>query len=220
MLRLRGLSIWGLNVGLTGGVLFAGAGRLDLPMFWAFLAVVSSILLLLVFTIDPDLARERIRPAPGGRDRILRLVAPLLMVIHLAVAGLDVGRLHISDGVPLRLQVAALMGVAAGLGLAVWASSVNRFFSPVIRIQEERGHQVVTTGPYHYVRHPGYAGNVLAASCSALALGSMWSMVPAVIVALLILRRMRIEDRFLHDNLGGYGDYAATVRHRAVPGLW
>ncbi len=220
MLRLRGLSIWGLNVGLIGGVLFACAGRLDLPMFWAFIAVVNSILLLLVFTIDPDLARERIRPAPGGRDRILRLLAPLLMLIHLAGAGLDVGRLHISDGVPLRLQVAALMGVAAGLGLAVWAASVNRFFSPVIRIQEERGHQVVTTGPYHFVRHPGYAGNVLAASCSALALGSMWSMVPAVIVALLILRRMRIEDRFLHDNLRGYGDYAATVRHRAVPGLW
>ncbi|SRR6266571_9247313 len=220
MLRLRGLSIWGLNVVILGGVLFACAGRLDLPMFWAFLAAVASILLILVFTIDPDLARERIRPAPGGRDGLLRVLAPLLMTIHLAIAGLDVGRLHVSDGVPLRLQVAALIGVAAGLGLAVWAASVNRFFSPVIRIQEERGHQVVTTGPYEYVRHPGYAGNVLATSCSALALGSLWSMVPAVIVALLILRRMRTEDRFLRDNLKGYGDYAATVRHRAVPGLW
>src|SRR6267378_3078351 len=116
MKRLRRLAIWALNVLIIGGVLFGAAGRLGLPMFWAYLAVLATALLVLVFTIDPDLARERVRPAPGGVDHALRFLAPLLMTIHLAAAGLDVGRLHLSDTVPLRLQVAGLLGVAAGIG--------------------------------------------------------------------------------------------------------
>jgi protein-S-isoprenylcysteine O-methyltransferase Ste14 len=101
-----------------------------------------------------------------------------------------------------------------------WASTVNRFFSPVVRIQTERGHHVVTDGPYRYARHPGYAGAILGVPCTALALGSWWALVPAAAFVLAVLRRITIEDQYLKDNLPGYPEYAEKVRHRVVPGLW
>ena len=97
---------------------------------------------------------------------------------------------------------------------------VNRFFSPVVRIQEERGHHLITEGPYRFIRHPGYAGMLLAFAGVGPALGSWWSLVPLVPVVLLILRRLLIEDRYLHEHLEGYAGYAQRVPYRLLPGVW
>ena len=118
------------------------------------------------------------------------------------------------------VHITALIGVAAGLGLVLWAMAVNRFFSPAVRIQEERGHHVITSGPYRLVRHPGYAGMIVAALCSGPALGSWWAILPIAAYILLILRRAAVEDRFLQAELRGYADYARRVRSRLVPGIW
>jgi protein-S-isoprenylcysteine O-methyltransferase Ste14 len=98
--------------------------------------------------------------------------------------------------------------------------TVNRFFSPVVRIQAERGHQVIRRGPYGFIRHPGYSGYLLAAPGLSLALGSWLSLLPALLVCLLIARRTMIEDRYLHDHLGGYPAYANDVRYRLLSGVW
>ena len=103
--------------------------------------------------------------------------------------------------------------------LCVWAMAVNRFFSPVVRLQEERGHRLVTDGPYRYIRHPGYAG-ILLSACVGVALGSWWSLLPLVVAMGLILRRTALEDRFLRASLEGYASYAEQVRYRLVPGIW
>ena len=113
-----------------------------------------------------------------------------------------------------------LIGFASGFGLAVWAMIVNRFFSAVIRLQADRGHHLITTGPYRFVRHPGYAGVLLGVLASPLALGSWLSGIPMLIVAALILRRRLMEDRFLHEQLKGYPAYAADVRYRVLPGVF
>ncbi len=98
--------------------------------------------------------------------------------------------------------------------------AVNRFFSSVVRIQKERGHHLVTDGPYRYVRHPGYVGAMISMPASAIALGSWWSLLPATAFSLVVFRRAALEDAFLRDNLDGYNRYMERVRYRLLPGLW
>jgi protein-S-isoprenylcysteine O-methyltransferase Ste14 len=213
---LRGLTFLSVLV----GILFGAAGRWDLPFFWAYVGICTAALLAIAWAIKPDLMRERMRPAPGGEDRKLRLLLTPFALACVLFAALDVGRLHWSDTVPLGVQVAGLAGVALGLTLVVWSMVANRFFSPTVRIQHERGHHLVTSGPYHYVRHPGYIGMVLTSLGTPLALGSWWALLPATGYALLIVRRTVREDHFLREHLDGYAGYASQVRYRLVPRLW
>ncbi len=201
-------------------VIFLIAGRRDLPLVWAYLGIVATLTMTALVLMDPDLIKERIRPGPGARDRWIIYVIKLLTWTHLIVAALDLGRWEFSDTVPRALAVAGLIGFASGFGLAVWAMIVNRFFSAVIRLQADRGHHLITTGPYRFVRHPGYAGVLLGVLASPLALGSWLSGIPMLIVAVLILRRVLMEDPFLHEQLEGYPAYAADVRYRLMPGVY
>ena len=203
-----------------GAILFLGAGKWDLPTFWAWLALTGALSVVGWLAIDPGLIRERLRPGPGGRDSIVIYAGKLLVLAHLIIAGLDVGRFHWSVSSSTAVQIVSLVGYGVGFALAVWSMSVNRFFSTVIRLQEDRGHHIITGGPYAYVRHPGYTGICLGILFSGPALGSWLSVVPAVFFALLILRRTRLEDRFLHDHLQGYEQYAARVRYRLAPWVW
>lgn len=209
-----------IGFGILAGALFGAAGRLDLPFFWAFLGVMVATLTIGMSLMDPDLMRERVRPGAGGVDRHLRFKALPFFLIHLIVAGLDAGRFHWSGLVPAGVQMAALAVVAGSMGLSLWAVRVNRFYSPVVRIQKERGHHLVTAGPYRFLRHPGYAAAMLMMSTSGAALGSWWAIVPLIPMMGLILRRAVIEDRFLHRELEGYAAYAQRVRHRLIPGVW
>ena len=221
MTRLR-MSINFLIFPLTMGcVLFGSAGRWDLPFVWAYIGVmVASMLAVGTFCMDPGLRQERLRPGPGGTDRRLRWFALPFMVAHWVVAGLDVGRFHWSPAIPIGVHVLGLLGLSASMALVGWAVSANRFFSPVVRIQRERGHHLVTGGPYRYVRHPGYAASLSSCLFGPIALGSLYAAIPLIVLVSLLLRRTWIEDRFLHQELSGYAQYAQRVRARWVPGLW
>ena len=110
--------------------------------------------------------------------------------------------------------------LVAGFAGMVWAQAVNRFFEPGVRIQTERGHHVIDTGPYAFVRHPGYVAAFAMLAGMALALGSAWALVPAVVGAALLVLRTAWEDRTLHAELPGYADYARRVQYRLFPGVW
>ena len=207
-------------VGLFAAVVLGSAGRVDLPFVWAYVALIGCVIPVAMRFVDPDLRRERVHPGPGGTDRNLRKLAMPFFGAHLVVAGLDIGRYHWSAAIPPALQVTGIAGLASAYALSIWAISVNRFFSPVVRIQSERGHHLITGGPYRWIRHPGYAAAFVLMFCSGVALGSWWSLAANAPVALLIFRRVLIEDRFLHENLDGYRDYAARVRYRLIPGVW
>ncbi|HPM24439.1 MAG TPA: isoprenylcysteine carboxylmethyltransferase family protein [Phycisphaerae bacterium] len=208
-----------LFLGVTAALLFGSAGRLDLPFFWAFFGVVIAAWLIALSVIDRGLMQERRQPGPGGTDRQLRFFILPIFAALLVVAGLDAGRFQWSC-VPPWVQLLALAAVAAAYGLSIWAMAVNRFYSPVVRIQTDRGHQLITSGPYAYVRHPGYAGSLLVILATGPALGSWWALLPAGAAAACLLRRLLIEDRFLHAHLDGYVEYGRRVRCRLVPGLW
>jgi protein-S-isoprenylcysteine O-methyltransferase Ste14 len=225
MSLLRIILKWGITVALFAGVLFGSAGRLDLPMVWAYLCAFSAFLLAFAVVMsrkDPGLLKERRRAGAGAKkwDRVLLAIYGVLFFVTWIVAGVDVGRAHWSDTVPLGLQMIGLVACAASFGLVWWATWLNTFFSRVVRIQEDRGHRVVTSGPYRYVRHPGYVGVILAWPGTALALGSWWAMLPAVGIVLVYVLRTALEDRTLHEELEGYAEYAQRVRYRLLPGVW
>jgi protein-S-isoprenylcysteine O-methyltransferase Ste14 len=201
-------------------ILFGTAGRVDLPWVWVLLAVHGTILTIALTFIDPTLMRERASPGPGAQDKSLRRILFVLLVAHLVVAGLDVGRFHGSGPIPLPVRVAALVVFACGMGFSVWAAVTNRFFSSAIRLQTDRGHYVIDTGPYRWVRHPGYAGTVVAAVAGGVVIGSWWSLLPLALMGAMVIRRMLLEDAFLHRELEGYATYAGRVRYKLVPGLW
>ncbi len=205
---------------LLGAILFGCAGRWDLPMFWAYLGVWAIAIVVATLVVDPTLIQERMRPGPGGKDYATAIVLTPLFLGQCAVAALDVGRYHWSDNVPPAVQVIALLAMAAGMAVVVWAEAVNRFFSPVIRIQTELGHHVITTGPYRYLRHPGYAACPFLFIGGGLVLGSWLAALIGLFMVLPILRRTAQEDRILREQLEGYAAYAKEVRYRLLPGVW
>ena len=210
-----------LATAIIGAVVFAAAGRTDLPYVWAVLAITAAFMIVSAVVLPPELLKERQHPGSEGRvhDRHRAFVVPLIILSWL-LAGLDLGRFHWSDTIPAWLRVVGLAGFALALAVTLWAMRTNRFFSSVIRLQRDRDHEPVTTGPYAFVRHPGYAAHMLAMLFSGLAMGSWVAMLPLLGVVLLFVRRTINEDRLLRRDLAGYEAYAARVRCRLVPGVW
>jgi protein-S-isoprenylcysteine O-methyltransferase Ste14 len=210
----------GLFVVAAAAALFAAAGTVAIASFWIYLAILAVVIIVSFAALDPDLLRERMRP--GGKKSPLSLrIFSLVLFVHWIVAGLDRGRFHWSDDVPGWLQGVCLFTVATAYALALWAMRVNRFFSSVIRIQTDRGQHVVTTGPYAFVRHPGYTAGILRIAASGPALGSWLAAALVVIFSLpFLLYRAITEDQFLQVELAGYSDYAARVRWRLLPSIW
>jgi protein-S-isoprenylcysteine O-methyltransferase Ste14 len=205
---------------LAALALFASAGTITIAGFWVYLAIFAAIIAASFLWLDPGLLRERMRPGGKKPPLALRLFTGVLF-LHWIVTGLDRGRFHWSDSVPAWLQVAGLIGVAGGYALCFWAMLENRFFSSVIRIQSDRGQYVVTTGPYAFIRHPGYTAGILIMVTSGLALGS-WFAAALIVISTLpfLLYRAITEDGILQVELPGYRDYAARVRWRLCPGIW
>jgi len=152
-----------------------------------------------------------------------KVLAPLMAVSisypMVIVAGLD-HCYNWSPEFPLWLSVIGFILIAFGYASAAWAVIENRFFSSVVRIQTERGHVVCDTGPYRFVRHPGYAGNILPLFGIVLALGSVWTLIPAAMATIIAVIRTVLEDQTLQEELLGYRDYAQRVRYRLIPGIY
>ena len=205
---------------LAAVALFASAGTFGIAVFWIYLAILAAIFVASFLWLDPDLARERMRP--GGKKPPLALqLFSGVMVLHWIIAGLDRGLFHWSDTLPLWLQALGLLALAGSYAFCIWAMHVNRFFSSVVRIQTDRGQHVVTTGPYAVIRHPGYLAGIVVMLASGIALGSWIAAAFLAITTLpFLLYRAITEDRILQAELPGYRDYAQRVRWRLIPGLW
>jgi len=225
-----GRRVLGDSVGVIGvaavliATLFLSSGRLDWVMAWLYLAarVATGVAAALVITSRyPGLLEERFRPGAGVRawDRPLSAATMLLSLVTLIVAGLDV-RFGWPPGLSLAIRLAALSVWFLADVFSKWAAIANRFYSRVVRIQEDRGHTVVTDGPYRYVRHPGYAGALLAGFATPVALGSLWGLLPACVMVILLVHRTALEDEVLREQLPGYSNYALRTRYRLLPGVW
>ena len=205
---------------LAAVALFGSAGTFGIAVFWIYLAILAAIFAASFLWVDPDLARERMRPGGKKPPLALQLFSGVL-VLHWIIAGLDRGRFHWSDTVPPWLQAMGLLALAGSYAFYIWAMHVNRFFSSVVRIQTDRGQHVVSTGPYAVIRHPGYLAGIVVMLASGVALGSWIAAAFLAITTLpFLLYRAITEDRILQAELPGYRDYAQRVRWRLIPGLW
>ena len=214
---VRTLARWALLSGALSGLLFFSAGTTRVPSLRAYLFAFSGLLLITMLVSNPDLVEERFHPAEANLDAGTRFASGFLFLLTLTTAALDVGRLHASGAVPGPMRIAALITFALVTLAQAWAMAVNPFFSPVVRIQSERGHQLISTGPYRFIRHPGYLAMLIAMPASALAIGSWLSVVPALAFSGVIVRRTALEDEFLRARLGGYAEYAHKVRYKLLP---
>jgi protein-S-isoprenylcysteine O-methyltransferase Ste14 len=172
----------------------------------------------------PDLLAERakfmqhedIKPWDSVLARLVGLGGGLIPL----VSGLDAryGWLGVDFG--LTEEIIALVVILAGYAFGAWALMENRFFSGVVRIQKERGHQVVSTGPYAWMRHPGYASALLVYSATPILLDSIWTYLPVAFISIVLLIRTDLEDRALRHELPGYREYTQKTRFRLLPGIW
>ena len=241
----RGILLWAIKMAamcvIYGALLFLAAGRLNWTFGWVYLGVTvltQVLCALLLIPRRPDLIAERSKMQAGTKkwDQLLAplisLAGPLFIMV---TAGLD-ARFGWSTLIPTApgsagsagsvgdastvLWIAALILAIGSSLFTLWAMMSNPFFASTVRIQDDRGQNVVSAGPYRIVRHPGYLGAVVFDLAAPLVLGSLWTFVPSIITVVLLFVRTGLEDRTLQNELPGYAEYAAKVRSRLIPGIW
>jgi protein-S-isoprenylcysteine O-methyltransferase Ste14 len=212
---------------LLPAVLFIAAGRLDWVWAWVYVGIIvffTFVSRIAVIRTNPDLIAERAqsleREDIRGWDRLilffLLLIGPLAMMI---MAGLD-ERFGWSPQITLTPRLVALAVMVSGYIVGTWAMAVNRYYSAVVRIQKDRGQIVVSDGPYRFVRHPSYATGIVASLMIPILLGSLWALIPTILVAIGTIIRTGLEDKTLLEELDGYREYAGQTRYRLLPGVW
>ena len=209
---------------LFGLLLFASAGRVDWMRAWVYLAVVllGELLTAVVLrAVNPEILERRGNMAKDAKtyDRVFVVLWLVLSFVTPVVAGLEVrwgGDLPIP---PAGMYVGLVPMLLAYL-LGAWAMAVNEHFELLARIQTDRGHRVVSSGPYRIVRHPGYLAAIVGSLAAPLILGSLWAFAPVAAGALLFSARTALEDRTLREELAGYPEYASRTRYRLLPGIW
>jgi protein-S-isoprenylcysteine O-methyltransferase Ste14 len=213
-----------LGVVMMAAILMLSAGRWDWGWGWALVILMAVWVLatgLVVIPRYPQLLADRTGPQKGAKQwdtALMGFLGVLVLAVYVA-AGLD-QRNGWTTNIPPALQAAAFVLTAAGYVLTVWATASNAFFSSIVRIQTERGHTVAAGGPYRYLRHPSYLGQIAVYLAAPIALGSWRACLVGAACALLILLRTALEDRTLQAELAGYKEYAGRVRFRLLPGIW
>ena len=194
-------------------------------------AWVYAIICILGFAVSRVLAARRSPGLLAERAKFLRqedakpwdkILSPLVGLgggLIPLVAGLN-ALLDWSPTFSTTVKILALVILLAGYLLASYALVENRFFSGMVRIQAERGHQVISSGPYRWMRHPGYAGALLSYLGTPFFLDSKWALLPVVFLTVVLIIRTNLEDKTLRDELECYQDYTRRVRYRLLPGVW
>ena len=205
--------------------LFLAAGRLDMPRAWILLGIdyLGVVVVSVIFwKITPELANQRATIKEGTKswDKVfLAFYFTISLIGFPIVAGLDVGRYQWSE-LHINYTIAGAILFTLCVAIGSWAIIANQFFETTVRIQTDRGHKVITDGPYRYVRHPGYLSMSLGAVSASLIIGSLYSLIPGGLGIIAVVVRTYLEDQTLQEELEGYRDYASRVRWRLLPGLW
>ena len=211
--------------GLWLGLLFAGAGRFDWLRGWicVILFVINGVAVRSIAGhFNPSLIEARrtwLHKDAKASDRILVMALVPLMLCQPLVAGLDAVRFHWSS-IPFAFMYLGIALYVLAMGVITWAISINPFAESTVRIQSEREHRVITSGPYRAVRHPLYASMVVVFIAVSLILGSAWALALTGLVAVFLIVRTALEDRTLRRELPGYEEYSQRTRYRLLPGVW
>jgi protein-S-isoprenylcysteine O-methyltransferase Ste14 len=206
---------------LIAAILFVSAGTIRWTWVWVYLGVGLVILIANALVLPRELVAERGTAGENIKtwDKVITGIMGIPALGMLVVTGLD-ERFEWSPELSLPVHLIGLATMVLGQALFTWAMASNKFFSTRVRIQLDRSHAVATGGPYRWVRHPGYVGYITFSVATPLIFGSLWGLVPAGILSLLMVVRTAFEDRTLQEELEGYREYAQRVRYRLLPGVW
>lgn len=220
-IRIKGAILGMVPVLIMALVLVGSSGDLGWTIAWIFISIHACATIILCLCIDVTLITERSTRRTDMKrwDQTLVRILTLSGFVILLVAGLD-HRFHITPSIPISIQILGIGLFILGYGLLIWAAVSNAFFSAVVRIQHDRGHHVISHGPYRFVRHPGYLGLILCMIAEPLMFQSYVAIIPCIIaVAMLVWRTWR-EDHTLSEELSGYDEYSGFVPFRLLPGIW
>lgn len=206
-------------------IFFSSAGHYDIPRAWYFfisMIIYFYISIIVLYRFNPTLIAERLKMKKDAKkwDKILMRITNLFGVyILFVIAGLDVGRFRWSYLGVHSLVIGYLLWVLSNF-FSTWAMTVNPHFEPTVRIQNDRNHRVVTSGPYRFIRHPGYLGGALFYVSTPLIIGSAYAFIPAGIAIILTIIRTILEDKTLQNELDGYLEYSNRIKYKVIPGIW
>ncbi len=221
---LRLLIVVAATVAVFTAIVLWPAGRPDWIAGWLYVGIVTLYFLVnlaYLERVNPGLIEARMRMGKGTKswDVVWGFIfGPILLAVYV-VAGLDAIRFEWSTMSSLLWPIGLILFVS-GAALVSWSMGVNPFFEKTVRIQTERGHRVIDTGPYAFVRHPGYVGLFGWCVSAPLLLGSWWAFVPAILSVAGLVIRTALEDWTLLQELEGYEAYSKRVRYRLFPGVW
>lgn len=202
---------------------FFCAGRTDLPRAWFYFGlyfVSLGINMVIFLKYNPEVVKARGEIIKGKMkwwDKVYVVLSMLFVFAIPAVCGLDV---RFGATLGIEYYLAAILLFIVGWSFTSWALVVNKFFEGAVRIQTERGHKVVTTGPYAIVRHPGYAGMIIFYLSMPFGFGSLYGLIPALLLAAAFVFRTHFEDEFLQKELKGYKEYCKKTKYRLIPFVW
>lgn len=209
---------------ILGGFLFIAAGTTAWTRGWIYLGITllfTIVSRVILFVINPEAAiqrSKRVKPTLLFDKIYLALSIPLYLIL-MVVAGLDAVRFGWSY-LSMSWTWVGSVGFIFFAGFAVWPLIVNPYFEATVRIQEDRAHEVIDTGPYRIVRHPSYTAGIFVYVFTPLILGSLYSFIPSGLIIILVVYRTVNEDRFLRKELKGYEEYAKRTRYQLIPGIW
>ncbi len=209
------------------GILFLSAGTLNWLWGWIYSGLIiggTMISRWLMLRANPGLAAERVKSLRAEDAKSWdKFLSPVLAiygpVLTMVVAGLDY-RFGLTEPLSLTARLIALGIIVLAYAFSTWAMIVNQFFSGTVRIQEDRGHHVIDSGPYRIIRHPGYTGGLLSSLATPFLLGTLWALIPVGLTGIVYIIRTALEDRTLQEELPGYREYAQKTRYRLLPGIW
>ena len=204
-----------------GVILFVSAWSLSWTWAWIFITTGAIILIINLIVLPSEVIEERGRKKENVKkwDKILTTINILPMIGIYVLSGLDY-RLHWSIDLHISIHIIGIVLFFFGSILFTWSMVSNKFFSTMVRIQEEREHKVATEGPYKYVRHPGYVGFILMFLVTPIVLGSLYGLIMSGIVTIIVIIRTALEDKTLNIELKGYKEYSKNVKYKLIPFMW
>lgn len=213
-----------VTLAVLGAALFWPAGTFDWPRGWIFFGLFIALMVIAVLWVwltNPELfvVRQKFQKGTKAWDAVVASLTVLLFAAILPVAALDDARFRWAPQPDWVVWVGYTLLTLGFFGVT-WAQSVNRHFEATVRIQTDRGHKVIDTGPYAVIRHPGYSFAIIMSAGMALSLGSLYALTPVGLSVLLLIGRTLGEEAELRKGLEGYIDYTKRVRFRWIPGIW
>jgi protein-S-isoprenylcysteine O-methyltransferase Ste14 len=205
----------------TAVILFISAGTLGWTWGWIYIIIYLIYIMINASILPKELIAERGKSKDNVKkwDKTINKINTIQGIGLIVISGLDT-RFKWTSESSIYIHIIGLVMYITGSIIFSWSMVSNKFFSTLVRIQMDRDHKVAESGPYRFVRHPGYSGFILSSLGVPLLLGSLWALIPAVITGILFILRTIFEDKTLFNELGGYKNYSERTRYKLVPWIW